>query len=207
MIAVERPVTIGIVGAHSTGKTSFFAQLAHELRRHELVVSTIGHLAQQAHQIGLPILHGHSYASTLWMMTRGISDEVGAWPHCDVLLVDRAVPDALGYYLAALNYRGETPDPVEVAQLRNLAAAHVPHYDQIFRTALNHSRPLGTEKSRDNDPTFRELADHHVRSVLAELRIPHRVLRDTEHADTVTASADFVLDRLTSAREEPAVTS
>ena len=77
-------------------------------------------LGQQAQQIGLPILHGHIYTSTLWIMTRGIREEVGAWPRCDILLIDRAVPDALGYYLAALDYRSETPDEAAITHLRTL---------------------------------------------------------------------------------------
>jgi hypothetical protein len=99
-------------------------------------------LGQQAQQIGLPILHGHIYTSTLWIMTRGIREEVGAWPRCDILLIDRAVPDALGYYLAALDYRSETPDEAAITHLRTLGARVQPPLrpDLPHRPRRHHAR-------------------------------------------------------------------
>ncbi|ATL67089.1 hypothetical protein [Nocardia terpenica] len=97
--------------------------------------------------------------STLWIITRGISNEVQAWPHGDVVLVDRAVPDALGYYRAALEYRGETADPDAWAYLEMLTRAHSDCYHLIFRTQLNPQIPLGTNKIRDGNQRFRALAD------------------------------------------------
>lgn len=124
---VERPLTIAVTGAHSTGKSTFLAKLAHELRQHDIEVATAADLGEQAQQIGLPILHSHTYASTLWIMTRGISNEIATWPHADVLLIDRPVPDALGYYLAALDYRAEPPDPALLGHLRTLALHYLSH--------------------------------------------------------------------------------
>jgi signal recognition particle GTPase len=97
VVIIERPVTIAAAGAHSTGKSTFLARLAHALRRHDLEVATVADLGEEALRIGLPILHSHTYASTLWIMTRGISQEIATWAHIDVLLIDRPVPDALGY--------------------------------------------------------------------------------------------------------------
>ncbi|WP_280329361.1 AAA family ATPase [Nocardia wallacei] len=117
----DQPVTIAVVGTHSTGKSTFLARLAHELRRTGLQVTTVADLGEQAQRMGMPILWNHTWTSTLWIMTRGISNELEAWLHGDVVLVDRAVPDALGYYRAALAYRGEPADPEGWAYLETLA--------------------------------------------------------------------------------------
>jgi AAA domain len=151
VIAVERPLTIAVAGAHSTGKSTFLARLAHALRQHDLQVATVADLGERALQIGLPILHSHTYTSTLWIMTQGISNEIATWAHVDVLLIDRPVPDALGYYLAALDHRGEPPDPDAIAHLRSIAAKHSVHYDLLYRTTLDQHLPLGTDKTRDRD--------------------------------------------------------
>ena len=159
-------------------------------------------LGQQAQQIGLPILHGHIYTSTLWIMTRGISEEVGAWPHCDVLHIDRAVPDTLGYYLAALDYRSETPDEAAITHLQTLAAQHSRQYDLIFRTVLDDTMPVGTTKPRDPDTRYRTLADPHVGQVLIDLGIPHRLLHCGEHAAAIEYSTRFALRCLSGVETE-----
>lgn len=173
---VQRPVTIAVVGTHSTGKSTFLARLAHELRRDDIEVATVADLGEQAQRIGLPILHNHTWASTLWIITRGISNEVEAWLHADVVLIDRAVPDALGYYLAALAYRHEQPEPAALAFLETVIARHSSNYDLILRTTLDPTIPLGADKPRDNNTDFRVLADHYVGRVLHELRLSHELL-------------------------------
>lgn len=190
--AVERPTIVAVTGAHSTGKSTFLARLARELRRDGLEVATVADLGEQAQQIGLPILHSHTWASTLWIMTRGIANEIATWPHCDVLLVDRPVPDALGYYRAALAYRNERPDPAIYADLAALATAYAVHYDLIFCTELDTDTPLGTNKARDRNQRFRELADHHIRGVLTDLAIPHRTLPIHGHDTAIAFTRKFI---------------
>jgi hypothetical protein len=194
VVSIERPVTIAVAGTHSTGKSTFLARLAHALRREGIEVATVADLAEQAHRTGLPILHAHNYTSTLWIMTRGISEELATWPHADVLLVDRPVPDALGYYLAALAYRDETPDPVAIEPLTTLARHHSAHYDLVLRTVLDDHIPLG--QGRDQNHRYRRLADHHVEHVLHQLGIGHELLLADRHEPTLERAADFTLDRL-----------
>jgi hypothetical protein len=196
VVIIERPVTIAAAGAHSTGKSTFLARLAHALRRQDLEVATVADLGEEALRIGLPILHSHTYASTLWIMTAGISHEIATWAHVDVLLIDRPVPDALGYYHAALAHRDETPDPEALRHLQSLAAHHSVHYDLIYRTTLDDQVPLGTDKPRDRDLRFRKLADTHVRRVLTDLAIPHRPLAADEHDAAVDDAVRFALDQL-----------
>jgi hypothetical protein len=194
VVNVERPVTIAVAGTHSTGKSTFLARLAHSLRREGIEVATVADLAEQAHRTGLPILHSHTYTSTLWIMTRGISEELATWPHADVLLIDRPVPDALGYYLAALAHRGETADPTALDHLSTLARHHSIHYDLVLRTVLDDAIPIG--EGRDRDSRYRRLADHHVERVLFNLRIPHEPLLADRHDAALERVADFTVDRL-----------
>lgn len=193
---VERPITIGVLGTHSTGKTMFLTQLANQLRRRHIQVATLNDLGEQAQRLGLPILFNHTWASTQWFITRGISQEIEAWPHAEVVLVDRAVPDALGYYLAALEYRGEVADPVILADLGSLVRRHSRHYDLLFRTTLNPVIPLGDNKVRDNDREFRLLADRHVGRVLHDLSLPHDLLPADGHEHALTRAMAFITARL-----------
>jgi hypothetical protein len=201
-MTVERPVTIAVTGTHSTGKSTFLARLAHLLRRQDVEVATVADLAEQAHRTGLPILHNHSYTSCMWIMTRGISEELATWPHADVLLVDRPVSDALGYYLAALDYRNEPSDPELLAQLRTLARQHSVHYDLTLRTALDPALALGA--GRDSDSRYRRLADRHVESVLRDLGIRHDLLRGDQHDVVLERAAAFALARLAELAAAPA---
>lgn len=194
---VEKPVAV--LGAHSTGKSAFLARLAHALRREQVQVSTVADLGEQAQRIGLPILRNHTWASTLWIITRGISEELEAWMHADVVLVDRAVPDALGYYRAALAYRGEQPDPRVQARLEALVRDHSTSYDLLYRTTLDPDIPLGDNKPRDPDQTFRQLADHQVAAVLHDLDLPHRLLPSDGHDKALDDARDFIMSRLSGA--------
>ncbi|WP_280336093.1 AAA family ATPase [Nocardia wallacei] len=193
---IDQPVTIAVVGTHSTGKSTFLARLAHELRRTGLQVATVADLGEQAQRMGMPILWNHTWTSTLWIMTRGISNELEAWLHGDVVLVDRAVPDALGYYRAALAYRGETADAERWAYLETLARAHSHRYDLIFRTQLDPDIPLGTNKPRDGNHQFRTLADRYVEAVLCELALPWLPLAADGHDAALTLAARFVAEQL-----------
>ncbi|XVS62090.1 AAA family ATPase [Actinosynnema sp. CA-299493] len=196
---VEKPVAIGALGAHSTGKSAFLARLAHELRREQVQVSTVADLGEQAQRVGLPILRNHTWASTLWIITRGISNELEAWLHADVVLVDRAVPDALGYYRAALAHRDEQPDPRIQAHLEAIVRDHSTTYDLLYRTTLDPDIPLGDNKPRDPDQTFRQLADHHVAAVLHDLALPHRLLPSDGHDRALDDALDFIMGRLSGA--------
>ncbi|WP_433270758.1 AAA family ATPase [Actinosynnema sp. CS-041913] len=196
-IAVEKPITIGVTGTHSTGKSTFLARLAHDLRKNNIQVATVADLGEQAQRLGLPILHNHTWASTMWFITHGISLELAVWPHAEVVLVDRPVPDALAYYRAALAHRDEHADPDTHARLEAVVRSHVHVYDLLYRTTLDPDIPLGTDKPRDPDTAFRRLADHHVRQVLHDLDISHTPLHADEHDQALTHAVRYILARLT----------
>lgn len=192
--SVERPVTVAVAGTHSTGKTTFIARLAHELRRGKITVAHVADLGETAMSLGLPLLNNHTWASTLWFVTKGISMEIEAWNRADVVLVDRPVADAIGYYRAALAYRSEEPEADHVTMLESLARHHSSNYDLLFKTTLDPAIPLGDNKERDSNSRFRQLADIHVARVLDDLGLPHELLPADGHDDALT-QAIRVIDR------------
>ncbi|SDH04652.1 AAA domain-containing protein [Lentzea fradiae] len=190
--SVERPVTVAVAGTHSTGKTTFIARLAHELRRDKITVAHVADLGETAMSLGLPLLDNHTWASTLWFITKGISKEIEAWNRADVVLVDRPVADAIGYYRAALVYRGEEPEHDRVIMLESLAKHHSVNYDLLFKTTLDPTIPLGDNKERDSNARFRHLADLHVASVLEDLDLPHELLPVDGHDDALAQAIHFI---------------
>lgn len=189
---ISRPITIAVAGTHSTGKSTFLAKVAAQLRGQGLAVATVSDLGEAAQRAGLPILTEHTWASTLWIITRGLSLEIEAWPQADVVLVDRPIPDALGYYRAALDYRHEPSDPARMTALTALVRDYVGHYDLIYRTVLDRAVPLGDNKPRDTNREFRALADWHVADVLADLDIPATPLTIDGHTRAVDRAIALV---------------
>lgn len=196
---VDRPVTVGVTGTHSTGKSTFLARLAHELRLRHVEVSTVADLGEEAKKMGIPILFNHTWASTLWIITRGISSELEAWLHADVVLVDRPVPDALGYYHAALEHRGHRADTDELTYLNSLVRGHSRRYDLVLRTTLDPTIPLGDNKARDENTTFRRLADQHIARVLDDLDVPHELLPADGHDHALDRAINLVLEHVKNA--------
>lgn len=163
---------VGIAGTHSTGKTTFVELLEDWLTKMDYRVIRVNDLAKDARDIGFPILRDHTFSSTLWIMTRCITLELEASLNADIVLVDRPVPDALGYLFAALESRNETLSHTEHCYLIDLVKHHSKTYNVIFKTVLDSSMPIGTNKPRDHDPEFRFLASSGIDKVFSELEIP-----------------------------------
>jgi hypothetical protein len=182
---VKRTIKIAVTGTHSTGKTTFVTAVQHRLETDGYTVATVSDLGAEAMQRGFPILHDHTPRSTLWIMARGISLELEAELHAQVILVDRPVPDALGYYWAALAHRNESCPRSWAEYLISLAGHHVATYDAIFKTQLDPTIPLGRDKPRDPDGHFRALADQAISDVVTELRLTCHRLTPTNHAEAL----------------------
>ncbi|HEV7402652.1 MAG TPA: AAA family ATPase [Chthoniobacteraceae bacterium] len=113
-------IKLAISGTHSTGKTSLLQSVESVLRAEGYRVARVSDLATEARDHGFPILREHTFASTLWIMTRGITLELEAELNADVVLVDRPVADAMGYFSAALKHRGSSLNEPEERYLRML---------------------------------------------------------------------------------------
>ncbi len=165
---------IGVVGTHSTGKTTFMNAVDAALTTRGFNVKRVADKATDCRNVGFGILRDHTFESTLWIMSSVIRAELEMGRVADVVLVDRPVPDALGYLEAALATQGRSITPEERHYLYSLAAHHSPRYDCLFKTVLDPKVPLGPR--RDNDLGFRALVDEKLNRVLEESNIKHAIL-------------------------------
>jgi len=167
-------IKVGIAGTHSTGKSTLITQLATKLAARGFRVKCVGDLATAANNIGFPILHDHTFESTLWIMSRGISCELEASLQADVVLVDRPIMDALAYLFAALNHRGCKLEPDGSKYLFDLAQHHARTYAVLCKTVLDPRIPLGA--GRDQDVMFRAAVDGELQSVFSKISVSPKVV-------------------------------
>jgi predicted ATPase len=190
----QRPFKIGISGTHSTGKSSFLDRLSPMLEQHGLTKKRIDGVAQRAMDLGFPILANHTYDSTLWIMAEVMRQEAEASLHNDVVLVDRPVPDALGYLLAALEVSRRTEDARRLDELRTIARAHAQDYDVFIVTSLDPGIRLG--EGRDRDTALRAAAARQIDVVAGDFR-PDAFRLTTSNAEELAGEIEnAVLRRL-----------
>ncbi|WP_405985832.1 hypothetical protein [Streptomyces sp. NBC_00872] len=177
MVTTTPPIRIGVMGAHSTGKTMLLKRIEMELRGHGIPVARTGGLGKRAALVPLPKMQRHTAASTEWVIAQGIADEItaAARPGPDpiqVVLADRAAWDALAYFHAAQEWRQEHPNRLERERLRLLASTRGPKYDLLLATVLDPALPV--EHKHDYDARYRTLVDRYTHALLAEDEIPHQ---------------------------------
>ena len=161
---MNRPFKIGVAGTHSTGKSTLVSLVRRELEQRGLRVGQVEDLATRARDLGFPILKEHTYESTLWIMAECMRQEAELALSSDVIIVDRPVPDALGYLLAALEISGRSVEPRRLQELESIAVAHVGDYDVLVVTVVDNSLPLGPD--RDTDAMFRQAASDKVSGIM-----------------------------------------
>lgn len=187
---------VAIAGTHSTGKTTFADGLRQALSAEGFTTAGVSDLGEECRDAGFNILHDHTPQSTLWIMTTGVSRELSAALNAQVVIVDRPVPDALGYYRAALAHRDEAAPERWAAYLLSFAKHHSATYDLIFNSRLDLSIPLGTNKPRDPDGNFRKMADAAVADVLTDLGIESFPLTFDNAGESVAAVLARVRERM-----------
>jgi hypothetical protein len=169
-----RPIRIGVGGSHSTGKTSFLDSLETRLNGSNLRIHRVRDLAKNARALGFPILTEHTFESTLWIMAEGMRRETEATLTSDVVLIDRPVFDALGYFEAALQVSGRKAEPRDLEELRTIALSHLGAYDLVFGTELDTTVALGD--GRDKNEDFRQAAADRIKRFLARKSADAQIL-------------------------------
>ena len=181
-----RACKIAIAGTHSTGKTTFMKRLENELTARDFSPSYVHDSAENARDLGFPILRDHTFDSTAWIMAEAIRLESVASLSADVMLIDRPVPDALGYLVAALDVTGRALLPGRLDRLEAVCTAWVGEYDLIFLTELDLTIPIGP--GRDDDDEFRVAAGNAITGILGRLAPDAKVLT-SGNADQALQSA------------------
>jgi hypothetical protein len=183
-----RPYRIAVAGTHSTGKSTFLGVLQNEFEARGVVAKYVHDSAAKARELGFPILSQHTFESTAWLMAHAIELETQATLAAEVILVDRPVPDALGYLLAALEHTDRELEPGRLNRLESICRAWSAEYDLVFLTVLDPDVPLG--EGRDDDTVFRRLAGAKVAGVV-DRYIPHRrLLHNGKRAEAVAAAVE-----------------
>ena len=170
-----KPLKIAVTGTHSTGKSTFVGALKTALESLGLRVGAVHDSAARAQDLGFPILSQHTFESTAWLIAEAIRMEAEESLVSDVILVDRPVPDALGYLLAALRHTRRTLEPERYERLEAQCRAWIGEYDLIFVTELDPAVPVGA--GRDDDADFRILAGEAIREIIDEMAPSKLVLR------------------------------
>jgi len=156
-----------VAGTHSTGKSTFVAALRPRLEDIGLRVAIVHDSAADAQELGFGILADHGFDSTAWLIGNAIRAEAVASLHADAIIVDRPVPDALGYLLAALRHQRRDLGPGEYGRLEAVCRAWVGEYDLVFVTELDEGVPIGP--GRPDDAAFRSAAALAIADVMREL--------------------------------------
>ena len=171
----KRACKIAVAGTHSTGKSTFIALLRRQLEKRGIHVNCIHVCATEASAFGFPILENHTFESTAWIIARTIELEAIASISSEVILVDRPVPDALGYLVAALGYTRRNLEDRRLNVLETICASWVKEYDLLFATELDRSVPIGA--GRSTNEAFRIAAGEAISQILGRIAPKHLVLR------------------------------
>lgn len=175
MVTAQRLLRIGIMGAHSTGKTLLMRRIEMELRGLDIPVARTGRLGRRAALVPLPKMRHHTVDSTRWIIATSVADEVAAAASLGndapvrVVLADRACWDAISYYRAAQEWNNRTVPRAGSESLYRLAAAHAP-YDLLLATVLDPDVPV--RPKHDHDARYRTLVDHHTHALLRAESLP-----------------------------------
>ncbi len=190
----RRYFKIGIAGTHSTGKSTFLDSLKIKIEQQGLRVGVIKDLARAARNEGFPILKEQTEDTALWIMAEGIRREVAATLCSDVILVDRAIFDALGYLEAALEITHRERDDARHAMLEGMCRSYCQDYDLIIVTVLDQSMPLG--EGRDPDENFRALAGDKIRAIADKLGRPFIIMTSKDRESVQDEVVSLVRSRL-----------
>lgn len=177
------PYRIAVAGTHSTGKSTFLGALQDKLVKQGVKVQYVHDSAAMAADLGFPILAEHTFESTAWLVAHAIDLETRASLAAEVILVDRPVPDALGYLLAALEHTGRELEPQRLDRLEQICRAWSGEYDLVFLTVLDDSVPLG--EGRDGDAIFRRLCGEKVAQVVDRYIPDRHLLRNGDREDAI----------------------
>lgn len=161
------PCKIAIAGTHSTGKTTFMRKLEEALLTRGFRPKYVHDSAVNARDLGFPILRDHTFESTAWIMAEAMRLETVASLTADVILVDRPIPDALGYLSAALAVTGRSLLPGRIERLEAICDAWIGEYNLVFVTELDRAIPIGP--GRDDDDAFRVAAGVAISEILGRI--------------------------------------
>lgn len=172
-------------------------RLLTTLEAQGLKVRYVHDSAAKARDLGFPILAGHTFDSTAWLIAEAMRLEAEATLEADVILVDRPMTDALGYLAAALRHTGRELEPDRYRRLERVCAAWSGEYDLVFLTSLDATIELGP--GRDGDAVFRTRAAAAVTEIVDRLHPQRHILA----SDGLEAAVTLALEAIETWRDRP----
>ena len=189
------PLRLCIAGTHSSGKTTLARRIEMELRATGITVARTGGFAKRAAELGFPKMTRHTAQSTAWIINATSAAALEAELSADVVIVDRTPYDALAYYLAATQHRGERPDSEALSRLTGLAQLTCPRPAVFLATVLDPALPLAAHPGKDPDWTnaaFREAVDEQLHRTLNAHTVAHVPVPSDGHAAAVEAAVETI---------------
>ncbi|TQF01334.1 AAA family ATPase [Kitasatospora acidiphila] len=190
------PLRLYIAGTHSSGKTTLARRIEMELRATGITVARTGGFAKRAADLGFPKMTRHTAQSTAWIISATSAAILEAELAADVVIVDRTQYDAVAYYLAALQHRGEHPDSEALSRLTGLAQLTCPRPTAFLATVLDPQLPLTVHPGKDPDWTdaaFRQGVDEQLHRTLNAHTVAHIPVPATGHAAAVEAAVETIV--------------
>lgn len=190
---------IAITGTHHTGKTLLARRIEMELRGTGHDVARVSGLARGAVSLGLPKMTRHTATSTEWIMTAGAAAMLEAELSADVVISEHSPADALAYWLAALDHRGDHAEPDALRHLTLLAAALTARNTAVLATTVDPTLSLGDQPGKDPDyadERFRRTVDEHLHHLLAEHHLNHHLVRAGNEAETIEVAITAAMNAL-----------
>ncbi len=168
-------ISIALVGAHSTGKTTLVSKLREHLEHQGHEVTSIAELSRQC---PYPVHEGSTLQAQAWIQDEQIARE-DAWDTSTILLSDRSALDNLAYMSVTC---GE--DNAQTYLDRAIEYTHA--YDFVFKTQLL-PIPAVDDGIRSVDAAFRAAIDETIFSLFADHAVPFIALPYTYNYDTHVA--------------------
>lgn len=189
-----RKLIVGVTGTHSTGKTTFCNELQQKLKTHDIAVAMVPSFGKLAVQLNIPVLHEHTYDSTIWFINKTIEAQAHTSNNSTVVLVDRPVIDAFAYWRAAIDHRRVPMCEVELAKLRDVVEQQIPIYNYLVATEIDQTIPIAP--NRNNDQIFRKNVDKHLKDTLQNLKIHHHILSTSNRSSVLNGLTEGILNDL-----------
>lgn len=185
---------VGVAGTHSTGKTTFCNELRQKLETHDIVVAMIPSFGKLAVELKIPLLHNHTYESTMWFIDKTIEAQDNTPHNSNVILVDRPVIDAFAYWKAAVEHRKHPVCEIELKKVHDVVKQQTPLYNYLLATELDHTIPIAA--NRNNDQDFRISVDSHLKDLLQRHGPNHRILSSSNRSAVLNGLINNILNDL-----------
>lgn len=186
-----KKIKIGISGSHSTGKTTFIKRLEKSLSDKSIKFKSVSDLAIKC---PLPILCNHTVESTLWIASKGITDEVETEYKYDIVIADRPILDCWAYFNAVCKNRYEETNP-KLQTLKSMISNWLPTYDIIYQTVINENISIEDNKGRYLKEEYRSQIGTEMINASRQFNITPRLLT-YNNTDT---ELEFILTQINKA--------